>query len=123
MRRISKIALLVLAGVTALGGWRAGACAWANMELQSDMHDLALVPRANWGYANLKYHTDDDFRDAVIQKARDYGIELAPDQVSVQRTQDPVTPLKISAEYSVPVQVATWSLTLHFAPSSTKNYF
>ncbi len=121
MRRLFTIVAVAVFVFALLGGWRAGASEVANMELQQDMHDLALAPRSNWGYT--KYHSDDDFRQAVITKAREYGIELTPEQVTVEhQSPNANVPLYLSADYSVPVSVANFSMTLHFTPSSAKNF-
>ena len=118
MRGVKKLVVLVALAAAVLLGWQAGNCAFAALELQGDMRDLAKMPGSSWGYQ--KFHTDDDFREAVIHKANDYGIELKPEQVTVQRDG---AMLYIAADYSVPVNVGSYTVVLHFTPSSTKNYF
>lgn len=52
-------------------------------------------------------------------KARQYDIGLAPDQVTVQRTGSSVTgTIPIGADYTVPIHLPGFSLTVHFTPAS-----
>ena len=122
MRRIKIIVVVAALAFTIVGGWRIGAVELANLELQEDMHDLAAQAGAHIGYTTLR--TDDDFRDAVIRKAKEYNIELAPHQVTVQRNGPEMTsPMYLAADYSVPVNLPQYSFTMHFTPSSTKKSF
>jgi hypothetical protein len=63
--------------------------------------------------------TDQDLVDAVVKKAREHDITLAPEQVTVQHIGTPGAPaVYVAAEYSVPVTLPGYSFTLHFTPSS-----
>ena len=117
LKKLKVIVVLAVLVGTALGGWRIAKCEVANLQFQEDMHDLAGKSGVRIGnYAQL---SDDDFRAAVIQKAKEYDIELSPEQVSVQR-QNGNTPVLLTADYSVPVNLASYSMSLHFTPSSAK---
>ena len=63
--------------------------------------------------------TEEDVRNAVIKRARNYDIELTPKQVKVTRNggfgQGSLT---IEADYSVPLDLPGYSTTLEFHPSS-----
>lgn len=121
MRGMKKLVVIAVIVVSVLLGWQAGNSAFADLELQGDMHDMASALGSTWGYQ--KYHTDDDFREAVIHKASDYGIHLEPDQVKVVRVGEGAGTLYLAADYSVPVSVGSYTMVLHFTPSSTKSYF
>jgi putative aminopeptidase FrvX len=119
MRTFFVLAFLV---ALALGGWRIGACELANMQLQEDMQDLAAQAGVRIGHYTAP--SDDDFRAAVIRKAQEYDIQLSPDQVTVQRQgSDASSPMYLAADYTVPVNLASYSVTLHFTPSSTRKSF
>jgi hypothetical protein len=106
----------------AIAGWQIGACEVANIRLRDDMQDMATQSGVRIGLTNAK--SDDDFRNAVLGKARQYDIELAPEQVTVQRTGSSVTgTISIGADYTVPVHLPGFSFTLHFTPASgVKSY-
>ena len=112
--RPQKYAFKLLPDANAVG-W----CELANFRLQEDMHDLAAEAGARVGYVVAR--SDDDFREAVVHKAKEYGIELKPNQVVVQRTGSGTNSTTyLAADYWAPVKLAWFSFTLHFTPSSTK---
>jgi hypothetical protein len=120
-----KMKFIVVAAALAImfvGGWRIGACEVTNLEFQEDLHDIAAQAGTRIGYNALR--SDDDFRDAVIRKAREYGIDLKPSQVTVERQDSRSSaPMYIAADYSVPVELPRYSLVLHFSPTSEKRVF
>lgn len=122
MRSMKTIVLLAVLALAVVLGWQAGSDEIANMQFQGDLHDLAALPTSNWGYTTLK--SDDDFVKAVIRKAQDHDIQLTPEEVTVQhQSNDPRAPLYLAAHYSEDVKIASFSMTLNFEPSSTKNFF
>ncbi|HEU5452564.1 MAG TPA: hypothetical protein VFU76_11290 [Terriglobales bacterium] len=122
MRPIKRIFVLAILAVAILLGWRVGVAELANYNLQGDLHDLASA-QSSFRFGNVS-HSDDDVRAAIIAKARDQGIVLQPDQVTVQHTEDRYnSPLYLSAKYDVPVQVGDYSFVLHFKPTSSEGSF
>ena len=119
MRKLIIIALTALAAFAALGGWKAGTSKIANAEFEDDLHDLA--GQVGIGATYRSPHTDEEFRDAVIQKARERGIDLDPDQVTVQRSGSGMaTTMFLAADYTVQVKLPGREFYLHFTPKSTK---
>lgn len=58
---------------------------------------------------------------AVIRKAREHGIELRPDQITVRRVgEEPRSTFYLAADYDSRVNLLLFSLSLHFTPSSQK---
>jgi hypothetical protein len=111
---ILALAILALAGIA---GWQVGLDEWNNAELQDDLRDLASQAGVNSGLIGPR--TDDQLRSAVIRKAAHYGIELDPEQVTVQRPGFGDRPVVyIAADYSVPVNVFGASFVLHFTPAT-----
>ena len=117
---IKKLAIVI--GTTVLVwifgvGWRIGAAELANVELRDDMKDMASQLGARIGFSPPM--SDEDFRDAVIHKAQKYGIQLVPDQVTVERTgSGEKTAIYLAADYRAPIHVIGFSCTLHFNPQS-----
>lgn len=76
MRRIKIVVVTAVLALAAVAGWRVGSCELANFQLQEDLHDMAAEAGARYGYTVAR--SDDDFRQSVIRKAKEYGIELKP---------------------------------------------
>lgn len=110
------LGLAVLAFIS-IAGWQIGAAEIANIRLRDDIQDMASQSGVRIGLIGAR--SDDDFRNAVLSKARQYDIELAPDQVTVQRTGSSLTgTLSIGADYTVPIHLPGFSFTLRFTPES-----
>lgn len=122
MRLIKRIVALAIVAVAILAGWKVGSAELANYDLQEDLHQLASA-QTSFRFGNIA-HSDEDIREQVIQRAMAEGIQLQPDQVTVQHTTDrPDRPLYLAAQYSVPVTVADYSFVLHFTPTSSSDSF
>ena len=114
VKSVLGLAVLVWASIA---GWQIGACELADIRLRDDMQDLASQSGVRIGLTTAK--SDDDFRNAVLGKAKQYDIELAPDQVTVERTGSGVTgTISIGADYTVPIHLPGFSFRLHFTPAS-----
>jgi hypothetical protein len=84
-----------------------------NYSFQDDLRNIAMMGGAN------PHETDQELIDAIIKKALEHQITLAPEQITVQRIGTPGAPaVYVAADYSVPVSLPGYSLTLHFNPSS-----
>ena len=84
-----------------------------NYSFQDDLRNIAMVGGAN------PHQTDQELIDAIMKKARDHDITLAPEQITVQRIGTPGAPaVFVAADYSVPVSLPGYSFSLHFTPSS-----
>lgn len=84
-----------------------------NYSFQDDLRNIAMVGGAN------PHQTDQELIDAVMKKAREHDITLAPEQITVQRIGSPGAPaVYVAADYSVPVSLPGYSFSLHFTPSS-----
>jgi hypothetical protein len=110
---ILGLVLLALAGII---GWQFGACYVANSELQSDMQDLAVQSPYRIGLAPAP--TEEGLRASVIAKAKDHGIQLEPQQVTVQLTLTPdVLSISLAADYEARVNLFVYTFALQFTPS------
>jgi hypothetical protein len=98
-------------------GWQIGSCELANVELRDDLVDLAAQAGSRIG---LKAPvTDDDLRETIVGKARGYGIQLDPRQVTVRHVAA-VPSLYLAADYETRVRLLGLTFTLHFSPSSKR---
>jgi hypothetical protein len=90
----------------------------SNYSFQDDLRTVAMAGGAN------PHETDQDLMDAVIKKAQEHQITLAPENVTVQRIGTPgVLAVYVAADYSVPVSLPGYSFSLHFTPSSGNKGF
>jgi hypothetical protein len=118
MTKRAAILGLILLSLIGFIGWQFAACYLENSALQSDMQDLAVQSPFRIGLSEAA--SEEELRDAVMAKARDHGIQLEPQQVTVQRTLTPdVLSVSLAADYDARVNLLVSSFTLHFSPSSS----
>ena len=85
----------------------------SNYSFQDDLHQIAMM-----GGANPRL-TDQDLIDAIVKKAAEHQVTIAPEQITVQRIGTPGAPaVYVAADYSVPVSLPGYSFSLHFSPTS-----
>jgi hypothetical protein len=117
---VKKTALILgvaVLAIAAFAGWQIASCRVANIELQADMKDLAAQNGTRIGLNPPS--TDEDLRNIVANKAKDLGIPLEPEQVTVQRTGSPPTQfVYLATEYDARVNLFGFSYTLHFSAAS-----
>jgi len=118
MTKRGIILSLVLVSLIGFIGWQFAACYWANSELQSDMQDLAVQSPFRVGLTEAA--GEEELRSSVIARAKDHGIQLEPQQVTVQRTftSDELS-IMLAADYDAHVNLLVDSFPLHFTPSSS----
>lgn len=122
MQKLKLILALTILIFVITAGWQIGACELANIELRDDMRDLSSQLGARIGFSPVS--SDDDFRAAVIAKAKRYNIELAPEQVTIQRTGEGVKgTIYLQADYTVPIHLPGFDFRMHFTPESGKKPF
>ena len=118
MKKVAiRVGLAVLL-VAAFVAWRIGACYVANSELQSYMKDLAVQNGARIGL--LTFDTEEDMREKIIAKGKEWGIRLAPEQVKVRRDLRPKwLDVSLAADYDAQVNLLVFSFPIHFNPASS----
>lgn len=90
----------------------------SNYSFQDDLKNVAITGGAD------PRKTDQELVDAVIKKAQEHQITLAPENVTVQRIGTPGSlAVYVAADYSVPVSLPGYSFSLHFTPSSGNKGF
>jgi hypothetical protein len=116
MRKVALIFVVILS--LAIPGWQIAACYVANSELQSDLKDLAVQNGARIGWVSVA--TEEELRSAVVARAKDHGISLEPQQITVQRTMTPdVLSIFLAADYETRANLLVYSFPIQFAPSSS----
>jgi hypothetical protein len=119
MGKAKLILGLAILGLVVAAGWQIASCEIANLELQTDMRDIAAQVASRIGLEAP--NSDEDLRNAVIHKAEEHDIQLEPVQVTVQHTGSGKTSaINIAADYKARVNLLVYSFTLHFTPSSAK---
>ncbi|HJT71015.1 MAG TPA: hypothetical protein VJ731_12495 [Terriglobales bacterium] len=120
MRNLKIPAALAIVGLVLIAGWQIGAAVVANVELRDDLQDIASQLSLRVGLPSAP-NSDDEFRNAVIQRAKQYDVSLEPDQVTVQRTgYGPRATLYLQASYTVPIRMFGYEFQMHFTPESGK---
>jgi hypothetical protein len=119
MRRLKivvSIAIIVLLGMAA---WQIGSWELANVTLQEDMRDMAALAGTRIGFKAPD--SDEEVTQILIRKAKDHGIDLQPNQITVRHTTTgQISTLYLAADYTVPVNLLFFSFWLHFTPASNK---
>lgn len=114
MRKAIVLLCVVVLSLVAMAGWQFGACLLAYIELGDDMQDMSSQLGSRIGF--IEPMSDEGFRQAVLQHAQKYGIELTPDQIMVRRTGPEDKQLYLAADYTRRVHLPGMTFTLHFAP-------
>ena len=97
--------------------WQIAACYVANSELQSDLKDLAVQNGARIGWVSVA--TEEELQSAVVARAKEHGILLEPQQITVRRTMTPdVLSIFLAVDYEMRANLFVYSFPIHFAPSS-----
>jgi hypothetical protein len=110
------IGLILFVGMAAM---QIGEAEVANLDLREDLHDIASQAGVRIGMISAM--SDEELAAAVIRKAHEHRIQLTPDAVTVRReSAGGDTRIHLAADYTVPVKLMFFSLSLHFAPSSDK---
>jgi hypothetical protein len=120
MQRIKGILILAVLALVAVVAWQIGSAEIANLNFQEDIRNLAAQAGTHVGFVAPR--TEEQETQAVIQKAGEYGIQLAPKQVTVQRTHNgELSTWYLKADYTVPINLGIASFQLHFRPASDKS--
>jgi hypothetical protein len=100
-------------------GWPIASCELANVELHDDLRDIAADKASKIGLTAP--NSDDDLRSAVVRAAREYDIQLEPEEVTVRHTGTVELPgLYLAADYRVRVRPLGVPFVLHFSTSSDR---
>jgi len=117
---VEKIKIIVGLCVFALvvsTGWQIASCEFTNYLLKDDLKDLAATGGARIGLAGPG--SDYELRNAVIRRARERDVHIAPDQILVRRSGTKENPeVFLAAKYQRRVVMPGFSLIFHFTATS-----
>ena len=119
-----KILTLSFLGLTIAGliAWRVAACYIANAELKSDMRYLCRQLSVTTGLADPL--TEDQLRDAVVKNAKDDGIELNRDQVTVEKTVTRTeSTVHLAVDYDGKIDLFVLTMNPHFSLNSSDTVY
>ena len=114
MGTVKMLLGVVVVGAMVLVGIKVLPAYFSNYEFEDAIKNEAVQ-------ATYTARTEDDIRDSILKRAREYDIPLTAKQVHVSRTgSNGAGSLTIEADYSVPVNLPGYSTSLAFH-ASTKN--
>lgn len=117
MGKLKIIAGLAFLVMMCNAGWQIGKCEIENVELHDDMKDMASQMSARIGLGAIK--SDDDFRNQIVLKAKNYDIALTPEQITVQRDGEGMRAnMYFAADYTVAINLPGYSFPLHLTSES-----
>jgi hypothetical protein len=116
LKIVLGIAILALAGMASV---QIGKLEIANLNLREELHDMASLAGVRTGV--IAPMSDEELTAEIIRRAQGHGIDLTPDEITVQREgEGALTMLHLSADYTRPVKLVLFSFHLHFTTSSDK---
>jgi len=119
MGKVKFILALAILALAIIAGWQIASCELDNLGFHEDLRDLAAQGGARIGL--LSFSSDEELRDDVVRKAKKRGIQVEPEQVTVERTGTlPAQTIYLAVEYKTRVKLPGCSFTLHFHASSAK---
>jgi hypothetical protein len=119
MRNFKIVFGVVVLVLAVMMGWQVASWELADIQFQDELQDMGSMAGAHIGV--VVPLSDEEVVRAVIHKAGEHGIELDPDQVTVQHIgSGEKSTMYLAADYRVPVKVLFFSFKLHFTPSSRR---
>ena len=119
MGRAKLILGLAVLALAIIAGWQIASCELANLEFHEELRDIAAQGGARIGL--LSFNTDEELRSAVIREAKKHEIQIAPEQITVERAgTPPAQTIYLSVDYRARVALPGCSFTIHFHPSSAR---
>lgn len=113
--------IAVSAGVLLFGSlaWQIAACELADTEFQDEITDIASLNSSRIGLASPK--SDDDLREAVIEKARTHDISVDPSHIMVKRSGTSENPqVFLAVDYKDRIGLPVLGVTFAFHTTSGK---
>lgn len=119
MRNFKIVFGVVVLVLAVMAGWQVASWELANTQFQEELRDMGSMAGAHIGV--VAPLSDEETVRAVIRKAGEHGIELDPDQVTMQHIGSGETAtMYLAADYRVPVKLLFFSFKLHLIASSRK---
>jgi hypothetical protein len=106
-----KVKAIIVTAILAMGivaAWKVVPPYAAKYQLQDKLNEVSL-------YANTQRQTEDQVRDTVFKAFQDLEIPAKREDIKVTANNSKVS---ILVDYTVPVDILTYHVDLHFTPSS-----
>lgn len=117
MSKLKIIFVLTVLALLVSTGWQLAACELANLELREDLKDIGSLLGTRVGMTDVR--SDEYLRQAVIRKAAEHNIMLAPEQVTVEHFGPSEAPVVyLTADYTARVDLPGKTVLLHFTPTN-----
>ena len=120
IKKLFLVVLIVVALFAGSIGWQVASAEIKNTELRDEMHDVASQLGTRIGFSAPK--SDEDYSNEIVRRAGKIGIDLASEQVRVERRGSSDAPTMIlTAQYTVNIGVPGVAFALHFSPTSSRD--
>jgi hypothetical protein len=106
--KIKALVVTVILVIGVIAAWKVVPPYAAKYQLQDKINEVAL-------YANAQRQSEEQIRDIVFKTIQDLDIPAKREDIKVTATGRGVT---ILVDYTVPVDILSYHLDLHFTPSS-----
>ena len=106
--KLKAIIVTVILIIGIIAAWKVVPPYAAKYQLQDKINEVSL-------YAVAQRQTEDEIRDAVFKTIQELEIPAKKEDIKVTATGSRVS---IVVDYTVPVDILTYHLDLHFTPSS-----
>ena len=106
--KIKALLVTVVLVIGIIAAWKVVPPYAAKYQLQDKINEVAL-------YANAQHQSEEQIRDIVFKTIQDLDIPAKREDIKVTTTGRSVT---ILVDYTVPVDILSYHLDLHFTPSS-----
>jgi hypothetical protein len=106
--KIKALLVTVVLVIGVIAAWKVVPPYAAKYQLQDKINEVAL-------YANAQHQSEEQIRDIVFKTIQDLDIPAKREDIKVTTTGRSVT---ILVDYTVPVDILSYHLDLHFTPSS-----
>ena len=98
-------------------GWQIASCEFNNYLLKDDLKDVAAMNGSRIGLGDPQ--SDGELRAAVIHRAAEHHMRLAPDQIVVKRSGSRENPrVFLVAKYQAQVWMPGFALIVHYTATS-----
>lgn len=117
MKKRARVIGVLIFIIVIAAGWQIASAEISSIEFRDDLRYIAAQNAANIGVATPK--TDDQVREDVVASAAEYGIQLQPDQIQLQRITiahylSNTTRFNLAVSYTRRVNLLLYSFDLHF---------
>lgn len=117
MKKRARVIGVLIFIIVVAAGWQIASAEISSIEFRDDLRYIAAQNAANIGVATPK--TDDQVREDVVASAAEYGIQLQPDQIQLQRITiahylSNTTRFNLAVSYTRRVNLLLYSFDLHF---------